>query len=87
MPAASTVSRVKLDYIDLEARLTQLLADARYVGLQDHATLDAILAWAAARSYDLGGYPAVKRRLLKALEGALLADVQRLPQKPQLPRK
>lgn len=81
MSAVSTVSRAKLDYIDLEARMTQLLADARCVGLQDHTTLDAILKWAAARSYDAGGYPAVKRRLLKALEGALLMDVQRTPRK------
>jgi hypothetical protein len=81
VPAVSTASRVKLDYIDLEARLTQLLADARYVGVSDHATLDAILAWAAARSYDRGGYPAVKRRLLKALEGALLEDVRHMPRK------
>lgn len=73
----STVSRAKLDYIDLETRLTQLLADARYVGLQDHATLDAVLAWTVSRAHELGGYPAVKRRLLKALESALLEDVQR----------
>jgi hypothetical protein len=79
--AVSTVSRAKIDYIDLEARLSQLLADARYVGLEDHATLDAILAWAAARAYERGGYSAVKRRLLKALEGALMEDVQRTPRK------
>ena len=79
MSAASTARRAKLDYIDLEARLTQLLADARYVGLQEHMTLDAILTWVTARSYDTGGYMAVKRRLLKALEEALLKDVQRIP--------
>jgi len=62
---------------ELEARLDELLADARRLGLPDHATLDTIFAWAAARAYEAGGYPEARTLTLDALEGILLREACR----------
>jgi hypothetical protein len=62
---------------ELEARLDELLANAQRLGLPDHATLDTIFAWAAARAYEAGGYPAARTLTLDALEGILLREACR----------
>lgn len=80
VPAAPTSNRKKPEvrwtskYVELEARLDQVLADTRRFGLSDDAALDAIFAWAARRAYDAAGYSMAKVLMLNALEDILLHD-------------
>lgn len=59
---------------ELAAQLDTLLADARLLGLPDHATLDTIVSWATERAYEAGGYPEARTLTLDALEAILLRE-------------
>ena len=59
---------------EIEAQLDELLEASRRLGLPDHATFDTIMAWAAARAYEKGGYSEARTLTLDALEAILLRE-------------
>ncbi|NJM34706.1 MAG: hypothetical protein HC850_08330 [Rhodomicrobium sp.] len=59
---------------EIETQLDKILTDAPRNGLNQELLLDAVVAWAAGRAYDIGGYSAAKNLMLTALEDVLLRD-------------
>lgn len=56
---------------EVRARLDALSAELREAGIPDSVALKTILAWAAQRAYEGGGYGVAKALSLNALEEVL----------------